>query len=430
MIGSVSASRRANAFAQALDEQLLDEATAADQTAGDGVTGAAPPERPPERVAMAGGSPEDMLLLALADGLGALPQPELDPEVKTVQRARLIAAMETAFAEGGSAAGSGRLPEQRGPRSGKGTHRATGLGPLGKLRPRSRLAKGLTAGGLGVGVAAGALGGVAAASSDALPGDSLYGLKRGMEDLKLDVTDVTGGDTDRGKVYLDHASTRLQEARRLLERGRSGELDHESLGEVRKALAGMRHDATEGHKLLSAVYERDGDIGPMQSLSSFSKSHRATWSQLRDRLPVQLRDVGDEVSSVFDAIDSDVGPLERLFRGSPEGAPQERRSEAPERTEDGGSSPRPTPSASEGTDGRTGGGQEKPSPSGSESRDDGLLGGGGILDPSKKPQQRDEPSRPGKKDSSEPSLPDTDITLPPIVPEVLPGLNDLSKGGE
>ena len=59
-------------------------------------------------------------------------------------------------------------------------------------------------------MAAGAFGGVAAASSDALPGDSLYALKRGMEDFKLNLAD---DESDRGELYLDHASTRLGEAR-------------------------------------------------------------------------------------------------------------------------------------------------------------------------------------------------------------------------
>src|SRR6476646_8777050 len=149
-----------------------------------------------------------------------MPRPVLHPEAKVVQRAQLVAAFEAMVQEGaGGEAADAALPEQRS----RGAHRASGLG---KLRPRSRLSKGLAAGGLTVGVAAGAFGGVAAASSDALPGDSLYGLKRGMEDIKLG---LAHGDSDRGELYLDQASTRLSEARRLMERGRSGQLDHESL---------------------------------------------------------------------------------------------------------------------------------------------------------------------------------------------------------
>ena len=109
---------------------------------------------------------------------------------------------------------------------------------MGKLRPRSRLSKGLAAGGLTVGVAAGAFSGVAAASSDALPGDSLYGLKRGMEDLKRGMAD---DDSDRGGLYLDQASTRLSEARRLIAQG-GVRLDGNPTTELelpRSALAGV-----------------------------------------------------------------------------------------------------------------------------------------------------------------------------------------------
>lgn len=209
----------------------------------------------------------------------------------------------------GGAAPDPLVPEQR---TGRGAHRATSLR---KLRPRSRWSKGIAAGGLTVGVAAGAFGGVAAASTDALPGDSLYPVKRGMEDIKLGMADE---DSDRGELYLDQASNRLSEARRLMERGRTGVLDHESLGAIRRALAGMSHDAAEGHRLLQAAYERDGSLGPMQMLSSFSRSHRDAWGKLREKLPAQLTDVGGEVESVFQAIDEDVAPIQNLLPKPPE----------------------------------------------------------------------------------------------------------------
>ncbi|WP_436849964.1 DUF5667 domain-containing protein, partial [Streptomyces althioticus] len=334
MIANVSAHRRANAFAQALEEQS-DRGTAAERTEG------------PAPAAAAAETEQDQLL-TLASGLGALPRPELDPEVKVVQRAQLVAAFEAMLQEG-TAAGEATdraVPEQRSRRA-KGAHRAT---PLGRLRPRSRLAKGLTAGGLTVGVAAGALGGVAAASSDALPGDSLYGLKRGIEDVKLTFAD---GDDERGRVYLDNASTRLSEARRLMERDRAGSLDHESLNDIRRALSGMRHDASEGHRLLREAYERNPDsLGPMQALSSFSRAHRDTWGNLRDRLPVQLGDVSEQVTSVFDAIDEDVAPLQSLLPQSPsDGAGDGKRRGGSAPASDAPPASEPSTSPSTGRDG-------------------------------------------------------------------------------
>ncbi|MET7988597.1 MULTISPECIES: DUF5667 domain-containing protein [unclassified Streptomyces] len=402
MIANVSAHRRANAFAQALEE--IDQGTAAEQP-----DGSAPSRAAAEQT-------EQGLLLALANGLGELPEPELDPEVKIVQRAQLVAAMEAMLLEGTAAGGEGpdrALPEQRSHRA-KGTHRANGLG---KLRPRSRLSKGLAAGGLTVGVAAGAFGGVAAASADALPGDSLYGLKRGMEDIKLD---LAHGDSDRGELYLDQASNRLSEARRLMERGRSGHLDHESLGEVRRALSGMQHDATEGHRLLHEAYERDGSLGPIQALSAFSRSHRQAWGALRDRLPVQLGDVSDQVSSVFEAIDEEVGPLRSLLpkTPAPEGTGRHRgRSE--ESTRSSGTDT-PAPSVGSGSAGASHS-SGKPKPSSSSSTGEGLLGGstGGLLDPPQDDTSSSPSSSAGSKGSATGA---PDVTLPPLLPGLLPGL--------
>ena len=392
MIANVSAHRRANAFAQALEEQSPPGAAAGQ------------PEEPAEQA-------DHGPLLALANGLGELPKPQLDPEVKVEQRARLVAAMEAMFAEGGASTGP-TVPEQRG----RGAHRASSLR---KLRPRSRWAKGLTAGGLTVGVAAGAFSGVAAASSDALPGDSLYPLKRGMEDINLG---MTKGDVDRGKTYLDQASTRLSEARRLMERTRSGQhLDHEELGEIRRTLNGMSHDASEGHRLLHAVYQRDGSIGPIQTLDSFSRSHREAWSSLRDRLPVQLTDIGDKVSSVFEAMDEEVAPLQSLLPRTP--GTSGGTSTRPRSPQDGhrpAGTHRATPPSST-SPGAGGDRSSTPSPSGSDSgpADDPVSGGtDGLLDGL--PTDGGTPSSPA--DDGVPTTP-PDVTLPPLLPGLLPGLD-------
>ncbi|WHM37325.1 DUF5667 domain-containing protein [Streptomyces sp. BPTC-684] len=384
MIANVSAHRRANAFAQALEE-----ASAAQQ--------------PPATPAATAEQAAEADLLTLATVLGELPKPELDPQVKVEQRALLVAAMEQMFASGGAA--DPLVPEQR---TGRGAHRAT---PLRKLRPRSRWSKGIAAGGLSIGVAAGAFSGVAAASSDALPGDSLYGLKRGMEDLKLNLAD---DDADRGRIYLDQASTRLSEARRLMERGRAGDLDHEQLSEVRRALSGMQHDVTEGHRLLHAAYAKDGSLGPIAALSSFASAHRDSWSKLRDKLPAQLTDVGDQVTSVFVAIDQEVEPLRSMLP-----APKTKthgRTDTSHQSETSHTA-RPAPASSAPAHGTAGSGA-KPQPSAPGTKpNEGLLGGstGGLLTPPSKSAPPTSGTTPAK-----PPVPD--VTLPPLLPGLLPGL--------
>ncbi|MGW2492173.1 DUF5667 domain-containing protein [Streptomyces sp. NPDC001606] len=401
MIANVSAHRRANAFAQALEEQS-DRDTAAEQSAAP----AGSPPTPEERT-------EQGQLLALATGLGALPKPQLDPEVKVVQRAQLVAAMEAMLQEG-TAAAEASVPEQRS--RNRGAHRAS---PLGKLRPRSRLTKGLAAGGLSVGVAAGAFGGVAAASSEALPGDSLYGLKRGIEDFKLNY--LTDGADQQGQAYLDLASTRLGEARRLMERGRGGHLDHESIGEIRRTLSGMQHDVAEGHRLLHAAYEADpGSLGPIQALSAFSRSHREAWTALSDRLPVQLGDVKQQVSSVFDAIDQEVAPLQSLLPQPPAQTGDGARHRSGPASPGASGRHRATAPSSAGSTPSAGGHTSTGTPSGSATGTggDGLLGGntGGLLDPPRTGTEGSSPTA-GKSPTTEP-----DVTVPPLLPGLLPGL--------
>ncbi|RMI36627.1 DUF5667 domain-containing protein [Streptomyces triticirhizae] len=301
MIGSVSANRRAQAFAQ-----LLDEARPPGETRPPGEQTATTAERHP-----AAPEADQSPLLAVVERLAALPRPELSAETRAAQRAALLAAMDDTRAEGsaGNAPGLPRVPPQQ------RRTREDGPGPLSRLRPRSRLSKGLAAGGLTVSVAAGAFGGVAAASNDALPGDTLYGLKRGMEDLRLD---FASGDSDRGQLYLDQATTRLHEARDLLARQPADSpLDHERLGDIRRALSNMRDDASEGHRLLTRAYEKHGSLGSLQSLSSFFEGQNATWQEVRRALPPQLGDVKEEVTDVLDAMREDIAPLRSLLPPEP-----------------------------------------------------------------------------------------------------------------
>ncbi|MFJ4440092.1 DUF5667 domain-containing protein [Streptomyces sp. NPDC088923] len=419
MIANVSAHRRANAFAQALDERPGQGLAAQQGTA----------QEPRDR------TDEPSRMLALATGLASLPPPVLDPGVKVVQRAQLVAAMETMLREGTVPGLDSPRPSVPGQRSRKGAHRAN---PLSKLKPRTRLSKRLAAGGLTVSVAAGAFGGVAAASGDALPGDSLYGLKRGMEDLRLG---MAGDDADRGQLLLDQAGTRLSEARRLMDRGSAGRLDHEHLGEVRRALNGVKYDAGEGHRLLSKAYEADHSLGHLQALSSFAGTHREAWDRLRERLPVQFVEVSDEVTSVFDAMESEVTPLLPHTPAAKPGTPEQpgsptagdRDSAGPharEREEhpgDGkGGDPRESP-------GRGGAHGTSPTPSGESRDEDGLLGDAGrLLDPLKPSpgasspdgtgggSAKGEQGGAGDKDRAPDPVPD--ITLPPLLPGVLPGL--------
>src|SRR5690606_33885470 len=80
-----------------------------------------------------GAASERELLISLAEELRELPRPELDSDVKTVQRAQLLADMETACAESGTPE-TARIPHQRTTHRASadrgGAHRSPSLGPL------------------------------------------------------------------------------------------------------------------------------------------------------------------------------------------------------------------------------------------------------------------------------------------------------------
>lgn len=432
MIANATAHRRANAFAQALDAQAqvgaIDPEAAASEAADpgaiDGGTSGRPDGRSPGRAGQPKGAhaadrhadPAQARMLTLADGLATLPSPGLDPEVKTVQRAQLVAAMEAAFAGGSLDPSKVRVPEQRERRE-PGAHRGPAA-RFGRFKPRSRWGRRLAVSGLALGVTAGGFSGAAVASSDALPGDTLYGLKRSMEDLRLT---MAGDNADKGEVYLEMASTRLKEARRLMERSKAGPLDEDQLKDVRRALSGVHDEAAEGHRLLSDAYRRSGSLGPIQTLASFSDEQREQWSQLSDRIPDQLATERDQVSSVFDAIDHDVTPLRPLLpepgsesdgadhrRGGRTGADSGTGHAGP-----GGSAPS-APTTSDGkADGKQSGSARPQAP---DEKDDGLLDGGGLLEPPE-PDGSGSPSGDGQDDK-----PGKSVTLPPLLPGLLPGL--------
>ena len=128
---------------------------------------------------------------------------------------------------------------------------------------------------------------------------------------------MAGDDADRGKLLLDMASTRLQEARRLMERRRIGPLNTDAVRTCAVRWSACTREASEGHQLLSAAYRQDGSLGPIETLTAFSRQQQLTWTELRGQLPSQLSRLGDQVSSVFAAIDREVEPLQGLLPAGP-----------------------------------------------------------------------------------------------------------------
>ncbi|MGF1427334.1 DUF5667 domain-containing protein, partial [Kitasatospora sp. LaBMicrA B282] len=290
-------------------------------------------------------------LLDTAEALSALAVPAMDAEVKSVQRARLLAAFEQASAGG-----------------------------------RRRWGRRFAITGLVAGVTVSGFAGVAAASSQALPGDTLYGMKRGLEGLRLD---LAGSDSERGELLLDQASTRLAEARALVGTGRQGQLSQSTVARLNSALRDMHAEAAKGRDLLRSVYQAHGSITPLQKLADFTETQDGHWSALQSHLPAQVTPVAEQVDQLFGDFNQEVAqahldPAPAAGGATPAASdsPSTGQGSSPSGPAAGASNPgsgRSAPVAPSGA-GRAGAGQPStggsPSQGGSGSAPAGPLGGG------------------------------------------------------
>lgn len=106
--------------------------------------------------------------------------------------------------------------------------------------------------------------GMAAAAQGTLPGDSLYPVKRGLENIQLH---LNTSDSARGRDLLNQATTRMHEAQELLAKpdtaGRDALIDD--------ALADAADNANSGADLLFTSYQRshsDSDIADVRTFAS------------------------------------------------------------------------------------------------------------------------------------------------------------------
>ncbi|MDI1460136.1 DUF5667 domain-containing protein [Catellatospora sp. KI3] len=195
-----------------------------------------------------------------------------DASFKRDLRAQLIA---TAQREG---IGVTARPETEDRRSTAGWPART----TGRARARGAIVVGIAAGTL-------ALSGVSVASGDAMPGDTLYGVKRSTEKAQLA---LAGSDLSRGRLYLEFARTRLQEAHAV--RRATGFVD---------ALRDMDGDTRQGIKMLltSAIERRD--TGSLDAVDRFVTDQRMLVAQLLDDATGAGRDKVTDSLRLLDQIE-------------------------------------------------------------------------------------------------------------------------------
>ena len=198
-------------------------------------------------------------LLELAGALRAVPAPEPRPEFAASLRERLMA----------SAASELAATEQPGHERASVEDRLT-LPPRRTSRER-RIA--IAVGGFAI---VGASTSMAVASQSALPGDTLYPIKRAIENAHIG---VSMGDQQKGATLLGNARARLREATEL-----AGEPpERQDTEAIRDTLDDFGAQAGDASTLLLGQVS-DGDQAAVKTLQAFTTESLASLDELSDRV--------------------------------------------------------------------------------------------------------------------------------------------------
>lgn len=133
-----------------------------------------------------------------------------------------------------------------------------------------------------------AISGVSAASGDALPGETLYNVKRSTERAQLA---LAGNDLGRAQLYLEFARTRIQEAALVAD-------DAEAAA---NALVDAAAELKSASALLGELAVTSGDPAPLDYLDLFANEHRWVLDDLVSGLEGDAYDAGEELASVLEA---------------------------------------------------------------------------------------------------------------------------------
>ena len=122
---------------------------------------------------------------------------------------------------------------------------------------------------------------MAVAAQTALPGESLYGVKRGIESAQVR---LATDDADRGRTLLAQAGTRLTELEELA----AGDAGRDQL--VPDTLDSFTRQSSDGVHSLLASYEATGSEGDAQVARDFTATSMDRLERLQGELPESARD--------------------------------------------------------------------------------------------------------------------------------------------
>jgi hypothetical protein len=199
---------------------------------------------------------------------------EADPEFRTGLRAMLMATIERdgIGATAHDPEETRRLPLARHRKVPADTARRRWAGTVRRpiALPRSRRARAAVVVGLAVGTVA--ISGMSAASGNAMPGDPLYGMKRGTERAQLA---LAGSDVSRGQLSLAFAKTRMNEAQSL----------RAEPNRMATVLADMDNETRTAVRLLTGAAVSRHDPAALDVLDRFTAVQRQALTALKADLP-------------------------------------------------------------------------------------------------------------------------------------------------
>jgi hypothetical protein len=135
------------------------------------------------------------------------------------------------------------------------------------------------------------LGGAVWMSQKALPGDTLYGLKRASESVRLD---LAGNDTDKAKLYLQFAGERVNEAKGLASRAtadamgggyHAGVIDSHTADLISSTLGSADSDVKDATALLTKQAVASNSSIPLKILTDWAPSQLDRLASLAAAVP-------------------------------------------------------------------------------------------------------------------------------------------------
>jgi hypothetical protein len=216
------------------------------------------------RGAVASHDPALVPLLRLAEALSVGPHPAPTAEFRAALRQRLLAVAAVSP--------------------------ATAPAPVPAAPWRRRL----VAAGTALAITTGGAAATAVASTDALPGDTLYDVKRAVENVQLA---LAASDLAKGERHLQIAATRLDEVAQLLEQSGPKPTDPVLIQQLRKTLGSMATSTELGSEEFFSAYRESHDLAVLQPLDGFLREQARDLTALTPLLPVDVLDSSRELMS-------------------------------------------------------------------------------------------------------------------------------------